>query len=72
MSMVTVKVIESFIDVHTKDNHPVGEVFDVTEERMKEILSVGKFVEEVQTEAHQMEVTPKKAPRKKKGGEVNE
>ncbi|MDO5361976.1 MAG: hypothetical protein Q4F03_04920 [Eubacteriales bacterium] len=33
-----VKVIESFIDIHTGDVYPVGKLIDVTKERYSEIL----------------------------------
>jgi hypothetical protein len=38
--MAKVKVMMSFIDIHTMKNHPVGEVFEATEERIAEIKSV--------------------------------
>ena len=38
--MAKVKVLESFVDVHTKKLHPVGEVFEANEERIAEIQSV--------------------------------
>lgn len=47
--MVKVKVINEFIDRHTGQLHKVGEVFEVTEKRLKEIKSASrtKFVEVV-------------------------
>lgn len=38
--MVKIKVKYSFIDVHTNTVHPVGEVIEVSEERLAEINSV--------------------------------
>lgn len=43
-----VKVLTSFRDKNTKTIHQVGEVLEVTEERFKEILSVGKFVSKIE------------------------
>ena len=45
--MAKVKVLESFMDIHTKMIHPVGEVFEVTEERIVEIQSVSASLIEV-------------------------
>lgn len=42
-----VKVIREFVDRHTDDLHPVGEVFDVTAKRLKEIQDAGDYVQEV-------------------------
>lgn len=42
-----VKVLKPFIDKHTKQFHYVGEVFDVTEGRLEEILAIDNFVEVV-------------------------
>jgi hypothetical protein len=38
--MAKVKVMMSFGDRHTKQMHPVGEVFEASEERILEIKSV--------------------------------
>ena len=45
--MAKVKVLESFMDVHTRMIHPVGEVFEATEERIAEIQSVDADLIEV-------------------------
>ena len=57
--MAKVKVMESFIDVHTKALHNVGEVFEATEERIAEIQSVSAKLIEV--------VSEEKKPRKRAG-----
>lgn len=61
--MAKVKVLESFMDVHTKALHPVGEVFEATEERIAEIQYVNADLIEIVagTEA------PAKKTRKKAG-----
>ena len=59
--MAKVKVLDSFVDVHTRKVHPVGEVFEATEERIAEIQSVNADLIEVVAEA------PAKKPRKKAG-----
>lgn len=38
--MLSVRVEESFIDTHTGEVHPLGEVFEATEERVEEIRDV--------------------------------
>lgn len=40
-----VKCLKNFRDKHTGKIRKAGDVFKVTEERFKEILEVGKFVE---------------------------
>ncbi len=40
-----VKCLKNFRDKHTEKIHKKGDIFKVTEERYKEILSVGEFVE---------------------------
>lgn len=45
-----VKTLKRFRDKETKAIHEVGETFEATAERVKEILSVGKYVEEVAAE----------------------
>lgn len=59
--MANVKVMESFVDIHTNRLHPVGEVFEATEERIAEIQSVKSTLIEVVTDA------PAKKSRKKAG-----
>lgn len=44
-SRIKVRCLDKFIDKHTKKLHKKGDVFTVTEERMKEILAVGALVE---------------------------
>ena len=45
-----VKVKKEFIDKHTFKLHPVGEVFECTEERLQEIQSAGvDYVEKVES-----------------------
>ncbi len=45
-----VKVKKEFIDKHTFKLHPVGEVFECSEERLQEIQSAGaNFVEKVES-----------------------
>jgi hypothetical protein len=61
--MAKVKVLESFRDVHTGMIHPVGEVFEATEERIAEIQSVSADLIEVVSGAE----APVKKPRKKAG-----
>lgn len=61
--MAKVKVLESFKDVHTHAFHPVGEVFEATEERIAEIQSVNKNLIEVMV----TEESPVKKTRKKAG-----
>lgn len=39
-----VEVKSEFVDRHTGKLHQVGEVFECTEDRLKEIQSVGDFV----------------------------
>lgn len=59
--MVKVKVLNSFIDKYTGNNHPVDEVFEATEERIEEIRSVdAKLIEVLPEEAN-------KTKRKKAG-----
>ena len=42
-----VKVIEEFRDRHTGELRRIGDILDITSEREKEILSVGRFIERV-------------------------
>lgn len=42
-----VKVIDSFHDIHGGTLHRRGEVMEVTEERYRQILQSGKYVEPV-------------------------
>lgn len=44
-----VKVIRDFKDKHTNQLRVAGEVFECTAARLKEIQSVGDFVEKVPT-----------------------
>lgn len=61
--MAKVKVLESFVDIHTKALHPVDEVFEATEERIAEIRSVNADLIEVLSG----DETPVKKTRKKAG-----
>lgn len=54
------KVLVKFIDKHTGNLHNVGEVFEATEERLQEIMSVGNYVSVVEEEA------PKKKRKRRK------
>lgn len=55
-----VKVIREFMDKHTNELHEVGSVFDVTAKRLKEIQSVGDFVQEVKEDKSDEKKTVKK------------
>ena len=47
--MMKVKVKKEFVDKHTWKLHPVGEVFECTEDRLKEIQSASpNYVERVE------------------------
>lgn len=60
--MAKVKVLESFVDIHTKALHPCGEVFEATEERIVEIQSVNKgLIEVMEAEEASVKKTRKKA-----------
>lgn len=50
-----VKVVEKFRDKKTKEIRKVGEVFNVSKERFKEIIEVGPFVEEYKEESAETE-----------------
>lgn len=65
--MAKIKVMMSFIDIHTKNRHPEGEVFEATPERVAEIQSVNPDLIQVIPEADPV-VVPKK--KRKKVGEV--
>lgn len=43
-----VEVKKEFVDKYTWKLHPVGEVFECTEERLQEIQSVDDFVSKVE------------------------
>lgn len=43
-----VEVKKEFVDKHTWKLHPVGEVFECTEDRLQEIQSVDDFVSKVE------------------------
>lgn len=55
-----VKVIREFVDKHTNELHEVGSTFDVTAKRLKEIQSVGDFVQEVKEVKSDEKKTDKK------------
>ena len=63
-----VKVLERFKDKYTGEIHEADKVMDVTKERFEEILTVGKFVEEIVekvAEESETEEAPKKRAAKK-------
>lgn len=43
------KVIKAFTDKHTYKKYNIGDVIEVTEDRAKEILSVGELITKVQS-----------------------
>ena len=45
--MAMIKVKKSFIDAHTGVNHPVGETFEATDERIAEINKVSPDLIEI-------------------------
>ena len=55
-----VKTIRGFVDKHTNELHEVGSTFDVTAKRLKEIQSVGDFVQEVKEAKSDEKKTDKK------------
>jgi hypothetical protein len=64
--MAKIKVMMTFIDVHTLNRHPEGEVFEATPERIAEIQSVNPDLIQVIPEEDPV-VVPKK--KRKKVGE---
>ena len=54
-SIMKVKVIRDFKDKHTNQLRVAGEVFECTAARLKEIQSVGDFVEKVPTRKRKAE-----------------
>lgn len=64
--MAKIKVMMSFIDIHTKNRHPVGEVFEATPERIAEIQSVDPKLIQVIPDEEVVDVSKRK---KKKVGE---
>jgi hypothetical protein len=65
--MVKVKVLEPFVDIHTKNRHPVGEVFEATSERIAEICAVDPAL--IQIVSDETVVEAPKRKRKKAGEE---
>lgn len=65
--MVRIKVLRPFIDIHTKNRHGVGEVFEATPERVAEIQSVDPDLIQVLPDEEVVNV-PKRS--RKKVGEV--
>ena len=65
--MAKIKVMMSFIDIHTKNRHPVGEVFEATEERIAEINAVNPNL--IQVIPDEPVVEAPKRNRKKEGEE---
>lgn len=44
------KVTKKFRDKYTGEIHKVGDIINISKKRFKEILTVGNFVEEIETE----------------------
>lgn len=65
--MAKIKVLMSFIDIHTDKRHHVGEVFEASEERISEIQSVDPNLIQVIPETETVGDTPKR--KRKKAGE---
>ena len=65
--MAKIKVMMAFIDRHTKNRHPVGEVFEATEERISEINAVNPDLIQVIPESEPAVEAPKR--KRKKAGE---
>lgn len=65
--MAKIKVMMSFIDIHTKNRHPVGEVFEASEERISEICAVDPNLIQVIPESEPVVEAPKR--KRKKVGE---
>lgn len=67
--MVKVKVMTAFVDRHTKHRHPVGEVFEATEERISEINAVNpKLIQVINESADKVEA-PKRTRKQVKDNE---
>lgn len=66
-----VKVVSEFIDAHTRELHPVGEILDLTEERFSEIVNARrkKFITVLDDtrESSTVDEKQKTAKKKKKG-----
>ena len=54
--MAKVKVLETFIDIHTGKKHPVGEVFEADEARIAEIKKVDEGLIQVMKTRRKKEV----------------
>lgn len=73
-----VEVVKRFIDKETKKLREVGETFDVTEARFKEISAAGKYVKLLPDDAQgekpldKMKVDELKAYAEAKGIELND
>lgn len=72
---VKAEVLKKFKDAHTGAIHEVGEVIEVTPERVAEIIAVGEFVRELEPEKPAEDETPakdeKKASKPKAGSKSN-
>ena len=64
--MARIKVLMPFIDIHTKNRHGVGEVFEATPERVAEIQSVNPDLIQIMSDEEVVDVPKRK---KKKVGE---
>ena len=65
--MARIKVLKPFIDIHTKNRHIVGEVFEATPERVAEICAVDPSLIQVIPDEEVVEAPKRK--RKKVGEE---
>ena len=64
--MARIKVLRPFIDIHTKNRHPVGEVFEANSERIAEICAVDPCLIQIVSDEHVVEAPKRK---RKKAGE---
>ena len=62
--MLKVKVKKEFRDKHTGVIHPINEVFEATEKRVKEILSVAPLVEVIEPSKKESEKPANKGRKK--------
>lgn len=60
-----VKVIESFVDIHTRNLHPEGEIFEVNEQRLAEIQKNGGQVQVIPAPVASSEENSKDQDKKK-------
>lgn len=67
--MAKIKVMMPFVDIYTKNRHPVGEVFEATPERIAEICAVDPCLIQVVSESDPVVEAPAKRKKKKVSGE---